>query len=108
MSRLPLLRCIAALGSLAALTISAQPAPPAAAAAPFAAASQPQATGYRSTFETYQPFTDEKILPWKLANDTAATIGGWRAYARQAQDAAPAGEAPRRDPAGPAGGHGHH
>ena len=39
---------------------------------------------YRSALEGYQPYTDEKTVNWKEANDTAGRIGGWRAYAKQA------------------------
>ena len=39
----------------------------------------------RSAFDTYQPFTEEKLLPWKDANDTVGRVGGWKAYAREAQ-----------------------
>ena len=38
-----------------------------------------------SAFESYKPYTDEHIGNWKTANDTTARIGGWREYARQAQ-----------------------
>lgn len=55
----------------------AQPAPPA------PAASQP----FRSALDGYQPFTDEKPAPWKESNDTVGRIGGWKAYAREAQGA---------------------
>jgi hypothetical protein len=37
-----------------------------------------------SAFESYKPYTDEPIGNWKSANDTAARIGGWREYAKQA------------------------
>ena len=40
---------------------------------------------YPSAFEGYKPYTDETIGNWKAANDTTARIGGWREYARQAQ-----------------------
>jgi hypothetical protein len=93
-----LLRLIAAMSWMAALTVSAQSSAQAPAAPPQAR----QAEGYRSAFEGYQPFTEEKILPWKQANDTVGQIGGWRAYAKEAHDAAakadqapPAGGAPR-------------
>ena len=33
-------------------------------------------------------FADEKVLPWKEANDKVAEIGGWRAYAKEAQASA--------------------
>ena len=39
----------------------------------------------RSAFEAYQPFSEEKLLPWKDANDTVGHVGGWKAYAREAQ-----------------------
>ena len=47
---------------------------------------------YRSAFEGYKPYTDDKLLNWKEVNDATAQIGGWRAYAkeaRQADDKAP-------------------
>ena len=47
-----------------------------------------------SAFETYRPFADQEVAPWRQSNDTVREIGGWRAYAReaqqQAQDAGPA------------------
>ena len=39
---------------------------------------------YRSAFEGYQRYTDEKIVDWKQANDTVGQIGGWRAYSKEA------------------------
>ena len=39
---------------------------------------------YRSAFEGYQPYSDEKIVNWKQANDTVGQIGGWRAYSKEA------------------------
>ena len=47
---------------------------------------------YRSAFEDYQPYTDEKIVNWKESNDTTARIGGWREYAKEATPA-PAAQA---------------
>ena len=55
-----------------------------------ATAAMPTATlpSYRSAFEGYQSYTDEKIVNWKQANDTVGQIGGWRAYSKEAsQDA---------------------
>ena len=48
---------------------------------------------YRSAMEGYRPYTDEKIMDWKPANDATGRIGGWREYAKEAQqpDAADAG-----------------
>jgi hypothetical protein len=42
-------------------------------------------TSYTSPIADYQKFTDEKVLPWKAANDKVGEIGGWRAYAKEAQ-----------------------
>lgn len=40
---------------------------------------------YTSPIADYQPFVDEKITSWKSANDKVGQIGGWRAYAKEAQ-----------------------
>ena len=57
---------------------------------PLAGTAQTPATpaplAYKSAFEGYQPFTDDKTVNWKEANDNVARIGGWRAYAKQAQE----------------------
>ena len=42
---------------------------------------------YRSALEGYQPYTDEKVVNWKEANDNTGQIGGWRAYAKEAGEA---------------------
>lgn len=47
--------------------------------------SPPAASGFRSALEGYQPYTEEKTQAWKEANDTVGRIGGWRAYAKEAQ-----------------------
>jgi hypothetical protein len=80
----------------AACPALAQTAPPAAAA-----------PGYRSALEGYRPFADQEVAPWKESNDNVGRIGGWRAYAREAQGAA-SGPRPARAPATPASGHRHH
>ena len=49
-----------------------------------AAMSSAAPPAYRSAFEGYQPYTDEKIVNWKQANDTVGQIGGWRAYSKEA------------------------
>jgi hypothetical protein len=40
---------------------------------------------YTSPVADYQPFVDEKITSWKAANEKVGQIGGWRAYAKEAQ-----------------------
>ena len=46
--------------------------------------SAPQPPGFQSALDGYQPYTDDKTVDWKAANDTTAQIGGWRAYAKEA------------------------
>jgi hypothetical protein len=61
---------------------------------PLASAAHAQATpappAFKSAFEGYQPYTDEKVVNWKEANENVSRIGGWRAYAKEAAGAAPA------------------
>lgn len=40
---------------------------------------------YKSTFEGFKRFTDEKVISWKEANDNVGRIGGWREYAKEAR-----------------------
>ena len=77
----------AAPGTLAVLGAFAQPTlPPQQSPVPAASVTTTQAntTPYRSALENYQPFADEKVLPWKQSNETVDRIGGWRAYAKEA------------------------
>ena len=79
-------RWLATLTTFAALGVSAQtrlaygPI-----AAPAAVRAVSGAETYRSALEGYQPFTEEKVLPWKETNDTVGRVGGWKVYAREAQ-----------------------
>ena len=94
---------LAVLGALAAAA-QAQTAPAAHAAMPAPAA----APGWRSAFDGYQPFSDEKTLSWRQANDTVQSVGGWRAYAREAAQpasAAASASAPAKGAADPHGAH---
>ena len=62
---------------------------------------------YRSAFEGYRPYTDDKLLNWKEVNDTTGRNGGWRAYAkeaRQADDKAPAHDVSKMPEPKPEGG----
>lgn len=54
---------------------------------------------YRSAMDGYKPYTDEKVIDWKQANDSTGRIGGWREYAKEAQqpDAANGGAKPAPD-----------
>ncbi len=40
---------------------------------------------YTSPIADYQTFADEKVGSWRAANDKVGQIGGWRAYAKEAQ-----------------------
>lgn len=78
---------LAALPALVALTAVAQTAP----AEP--SPTQPPTLPYRSAFEGYRSYAQEKAIPWKEANDTVHQRGGWRAYAKEAGEAS----SPRED-----------
>ena len=54
---------------------------------------------YQSTFEGYRRFSDEKVGSWREANDNVGRIGGWREYAKEAQQP-DAGAAGAKSPAG--------
>jgi hypothetical protein len=58
---------------------------------------------FRSALDGYRPFADQEVAPWKQTNDTVREVGGWRAYAREVQEAAAAASA-----ASAAGHGGHH
>ena len=45
----------------------------------------PAPTRFKSALEGYQAYSDDKMTSWKAANDEVARIGGWREYAKQAQ-----------------------
>lgn len=84
-SRWPLLASLAAL----ALLSGCATLDPDAAAAPKADPLDPKAAVpapvYRSAFEGYKSYTDEKTGNWVEANDTVGKIGGWRVYAKEAR-----------------------
>ena len=60
----------------------------------------------RSAFADYRRHGDTTLRPWKDANDAVGRIGGWRAYAREAQQAAPAAAAAGEPPGPASAGHG--
>ena len=69
-----------------------QPAAPVAApvlAAPASTIAPKASAAFRSELEGYQPYSEEKTGDWKGANDSVARIGGWRAYAKEAQSSQP-------------------
>lgn len=75
---------IAAVASAAALAQAGQSQSSVVSGPSLNSADAPALT-YRSVFEGYQPFADEKIIGWKQANETVREIGGWRAYAKESR-----------------------
>jgi hypothetical protein len=43
-------------------------------------------TIYHSAFGGYRTSSDDTVIPWREANDVVRRIGGWRVYAREAQE----------------------
>lgn len=84
-----LLPCVAALAQAAAAPPRPDPANAQATTLPLQ---------HRSAFAGYRRFDAESPpLAWREASDRVERIGGWRAYAREAQAPAPA--APASSPA---------
>lgn len=79
--------------STALLTAHAQPAAPATRPDPLDPKASVPTLSYRSSFAPYRRLDEGKPIAWREANDTVARIGGWRVYAREAQQADPAPEA---------------
>ncbi len=65
-------------------------------------AASASALRYESVFARYRSYRDEKTGSWRESNDTVDRIGGWRAYAKEAQS--PESTAPAK--ANPHAGHG--
>lgn len=59
------------------------------------------AVAYESPFGRSRRAADDKAMSWRDANDTAARIGGWRTYAREAQQPSAAASAPAARPSKP-------
>jgi hypothetical protein len=91
----------AALGALAFAAAAQIPPSAARKADPLDASASVPAVAYESAFSRYRRAADERAIPWREANDTVARIGGWRAYAREAQQPEPAPSAPAAPPAKP-------
>jgi hypothetical protein len=72
--------------------------PPTGPADPLDARATVPALVYQSTLGTYRRLGGDKPVPWREANATVGRIGGWRAYAREAAEAAPPEVALRPSP----------
>ncbi|MGH6609005.1 MAG: hypothetical protein ACRECQ_01990 [Burkholderiaceae bacterium] len=83
----------ASIAVAAAAQTSTTPLPGSAQKAADASIAAP-ALRYRSAFDGYVSANGDKAISWRDANALVGSIGGWRAYAREAQQAAPTNEAP--------------
>lgn len=82
--------------SAAALTAHAQPAARAARPDPLDPKASIPTLSYQSSLSQYRRVDDGKPISWRDANDTVTRIGGWRVYAREAQQPDAAASAPAR------------
>lgn len=80
---------LAAVSLLAVLTAQAQPSAKTAKPDPLDAKASVPALTYESSFSQYRRLGDDKPVSWRDANDTVTRIGGWRVYAREAQQPDP-------------------
>jgi hypothetical protein len=75
-------------GMLAAAVLAAD-APAAGRRDPLAADAPVPPVPYKSPFAGFRAFGEDKPVGWRQANDTVSRIGGWRVYAREAQQPDP-------------------
>lgn len=85
----------------AAFAVQAQAAPAASRPDPLDPQSRVPALKYESSLGAQRRGADEPPVSWREANDRVARIGGWRVYAREAQQPEPGVTAPA-SPASPA------
>jgi hypothetical protein len=85
------LAALLSVGTVAAQTAASRPDP-------LDAGASVPVTTYKSSFGAYRAQSEPEVAPWRDSNDTAARIGGWRAYAREAQGAEAATPAPAVTP----------
>ena len=74
------------------------------ASAPPIASGSPMPLQFDSVLSRYKPMTDQKLSPWREANDTVTRIGGWRTYLKESQTpdtTAPASPAAPNAPTAP-------
>jgi hypothetical protein len=93
---------ITGAGLVAALAAHAQPAARAARPDPLDPKAGVPMVSYESSFARYRRMGETQPIPWREANDAVARIGGWRAYAREAQQPDAAGAATPSQTPGPA------
>lgn len=71
---------------------------------PLDASASVPAVVYESAFRHDRRRADGTVTPWRESNDTVGRIGGWRAYAREAQqpESMPSGSSALSAPSAPA------
>jgi hypothetical protein len=82
--------------SAAACGVQAQPTARATRPDPLDAQAAVPALRYESSLKRTTQASDDKPISWRDANDSVARIGGWRVYAREAQQAPAATQEPLR------------
>jgi hypothetical protein len=96
-----LLPVITLLAGSALAHVPSSEAPRARKADPLDAAAEVPRQPYQSSLSRYQRYAEQPVTSWRQANDTVNRIGGWRAYAREGQQA-DAAAAPASSPSAPA------
>jgi hypothetical protein len=57
----------------------------------------PSHLGYRSPLADYRKFVEQPVESWREANEQVGRVGGWRAYASEAQELTPAPTSPQEE-----------
>lgn len=83
------------LALLTGLAVAQTPTPPQPTADPSAQITQLR---YESALGDYRAYVDAPLRSWPEANAHVQQIGGWRAYAKEAQADEPGKERPAADP----------
>lgn len=91
---LPLIALLTAASLVQAQTQSQGAAARTERADPLDAQVRVPAANHSSALASYRRLGDDKRIDWKEANEAVNRIGGWRAYAREAQQPEPAPTAP--------------
>jgi hypothetical protein len=82
--------------SAATCVAQAQPTPRANRPDPLNAQADVPTLRYESSLKPAAKAAEDKPISWREANDNVARIGGWRVYAREAQQAPAATQEPTR------------
>ncbi len=91
----------AAMAASATFTAAGSLAQPVPANSDASTASAPPVLTYKSALEGYQPFAEEKPIPWKEANETVYRRGGWQAYAKETAGSSAEAESSKSGAAAP-------